>query len=297
MKQPRLSPDWNHIRAFLATAEHGSLSAAAIDLGLTQPTLSRQVAALEENLGVLLFERVGRSLELTQAGLELLDHTKEMGAAASKIALTASGQSQAIEGEVRITAADIFSAYFLTPALTDLRETAPALRVNIVAANDIRDLMRREADIALRHVRPEQPDLIAKLVMEAEAGFYAAQSYVDRKGQPETINDLTDHEVISFGDAEEMIDYLRPMGVELALANFPVGSNNGLVSWKLCQDGFGVAIMSTLVAERTPGLVRILPDEPPIIFPGWLVAHRELHTSRKIRLVFDTLARHLSALK
>ena len=99
--------DWNQVRAFLVTAEEGSFSAAARALGLTQPTLGRQVAALEDYLGVTLFERLGRSLSLTQSGLELLDHVRAMGDAASRISLTASGQSQRIEGQVCITATDV----------------------------------------------------------------------------------------------------------------------------------------------------------------------------------------------
>ncbi|MGH1464495.1 MAG: LysR family transcriptional regulator [Cognatishimia sp.] len=290
-------PDWNHIRAFLATAETGSLSAAARHLGLTQPTLSRQVAALEEELGIMLFERIGRTLELTQAGVEMLEHTRRMGEAADQVSLVATGQSQAIDGEVRITASDIFSAYMLPPALKTLRVKAPDLHIIVVAANEIQNLMRREADIALRHVRPDQPDLIAKLVAEPKAYFYAAQDYLDAKGIPTSVTDLGQHDFVSFGDIKEMIGFLEPLGVPVGPKNFPIGSKNGLVAWKLCQDGFGIGVMSEEVAAMTPGIVRLLPDLPPIIFPIWLVTHRELHTSRRIRLVFDLLAEHLSGKK
>lgn len=287
-------PDWNHIRAFLATAETGSLSAAARELGLTQPTLSRQVAALEEELGVMLFERIGRSLELTRAGLELLDHTKEMGQAANRVSMVATGQSQAIDGEIRITAADVFSAYLLPEVLKDLREVAPDLSIDIVAANDIQDIMRREADIAIRHVRPEQPDLIARLVAEPKAYFYASRSYVQANGQPETLKDLPKFDFISYGDKEEMKGFLKPMGVDLTDQNIRIGSKNGLVAWQLCKDGFGISVMDETVGRNTPGMVQLLPQEKPIVFPTWLVTHRELHTSRRIRLVYDMLADFLS---
>ncbi|GAA6209409.1 LysR family transcriptional regulator [Cognatishimia sp. WU-CL00825] len=290
-------PDWNHIRAFLATADTGSLSAAARHLGLTQPTLSRQVAALEDELGIMLFERVGRTLELTQAGVEMLEHTRLMGEAADRVSLVATGQSQAIDGEVRITASDVFSAYLLPPALKKLREVAPDLYIIVVAANEIQNLMRREADIALRHVRPEQPDLIARLVAEPKAYLYAAQDYLDTKGVPTTLADLAHHDFVSFGDTKEMIGFLEPLGMPVTPKNFPIGSKNGLVAWQLCQDGFGIAIMGEDVAQLTPGMVRLLPDMPPIVFPIWLVTHRELHTSRRIRLVFDLLADHLSGKK
>ncbi|WP_171100800.1 LysR family transcriptional regulator [Ruegeria sp. HKCCD7255] len=286
--------DWNHIRAFLATAETGSLSAAARKLGQTQPTLSRQVAALEDDLGVMLFERVGRTLEITQAGIELLDHTKAMGEAADRIALTASGQSTSIEGLVRITASDVMSAYILPEVLKILRSEAPRLRIEVIASNDIRDLMRREADIAIRHVRPEQPDLIAKLIQDATGYFYAATDYLDRMGRPKSKSDLADHEFISFGDTDQMIGYFKPLGIPVDRDNFRLGSQNGIVAWEYAKHGFGIAPMSEHVGDMTPGMERVLPDMDPFQFPIWLTTHRELHTSRRIRLVFDVLSAFFS---
>ncbi len=286
--------DWNHIRAFLATAEGGSLSAAARNLGLTQPTLGRQVAALEQDLGVMLFERVGRSLTLTAAGHELLEHVRAMGAAADKVALVASGQSQAIEGRIAITASDVFSAYLLPPILKRLRTLAPRLVIDVVAADDVRDLMRREADIAIRHVRPTQPDLIARLICEATGHFYAASSYLDLMGRPERLNDLALHTFIDMGDTERMLEYLHPLGFPITAENFRIGSASGLVTWELCKQGFGIAPMADLVAAGTPEIERVLPDAAPVTFPVWLTTHRELHTSRRIRLVYDLLAEEIA---
>ncbi|UWR07433.1 MULTISPECIES: LysR family transcriptional regulator [Ruegeria] len=282
--------DWNHIRAFLATAETGSLSAAARRLDQTQPTLSRQIAALESDLGVMLFERIGRSLQITTAGIELLEHTRTMGAAADRIALAASGQAQSIEGQVRITASDVMSAYILPDLLREIRAQAPKLRIDVIAANDIRDLMRREADIAIRHVRPDQPDLIAKLVQEADGHFYAATAYLNRAGRPKSLSDLSRHEFISFGDTAQMIAYFEPIGLRLTEENFRLGSQNGIVSWEFARQGFGIAPMSEPVGDATSGMERVLPDMEPLRFPIWLTTHRELHTSRRIRLVFDLLA-------
>ncbi|MEZ5777269.1 MAG: LysR family transcriptional regulator [Paracoccaceae bacterium] len=287
--------DWNRVRAFLATAEEGSLSAAARVLGLTQPTLGRQVAALEGELGILLFERVGRSLELTQAGLELLDHVRAMGEAATRVSLVASGQSQSIDGKVRITASDVMSTHLLPPVLKQLRQIAPQLEIDVVAANDIRDLMRREADIAIRHVRPEQPDLIARLVREATAHFYAATGYLDARGRPKDLADLARHDFVSFGDTGRMLEHLLPLGMPLTKRNFRIGSQSGVVSWELVRQGFGIAPMMDDLADTTPGIERILPDLAPVTFPIWLTTHRELHTSRRIRLVFDLLAEFQSS--
>lgn len=297
MNWQAISYDWNQARAFLATAEEGSLSAAARALGLTQPTVGRQVAALEDELGVLLFERAGRSLVLTQSGVELLEHVRAMADAATRVSLSASGQSQSIEGIVRITASDLMSAYLLPPVLKRLRTAAPRLEIDVVAANDVRDLLQREADIAIRHVRPEQPDLIAKRVRDDTAGFYAAQSYLDARGVPKLKAGLAHHDFVSFGDVQRMLGYLEPLNLGLTRDNFKLSSEAGMVAWEMARNGLGIAIMSDEIAGRFPDMKRVLPEIDPFTFPVWLTTHRELHTSRRIRLVFDLLDEVLSGRK
>ena len=194
--------DWNQARAFLATAEEGSLSAAARALGLTQPTLGRQVAGLEETLGVLLFDRVGRSLVPTEAGLSLLEHVRAMGEAANRVSLAASGRSQAIAGHVCISASDVVAQYMLPPVIGELRRKAPEIEIELVASNTVSDLRRREADIAIRHIRPEEPDLIARLVRETTARLYAATSWLEENGRPKTAGDLAGASFVGFGDVD-----------------------------------------------------------------------------------------------
>jgi DNA-binding transcriptional LysR family regulator len=286
--------DWNQLRAFLATVEEGSLSAAARALGLTQPTVGRQIAALEEELGVILLERSSRAVTPTQSGLELLDHARAMGEAATRVSLAASGQSQDISGLVRITASDMMSAYVLPGMLAGLRDEAPGLQIDLVATNDIRDLLRREADIAVRHVRPEQADLIARLVREETGHPWASSSYLERRGRPKTLADLAKHDFVGFGDNARMIEHLVPLGYPVTLENFRIGSQSGVVAWQLARQGFGIAMMSDSVAEDWQDMERVLPDLEPVNFPVWLVTHRELHTSRRIRLVFDLLAEKLA---
>lgn len=145
--------DWNHLKAFLETAETGSLSAAARKLGLTQPTLSRQVAAIERQLGVTLFERVGKAMVPTRTGLALLDHARVMGSAADELRLAASGQSEAVDGVVSISATEPVAAYLLPGVLARLRQQAPGIVIEVVTSDALSDLQRREADIAVRHVR------------------------------------------------------------------------------------------------------------------------------------------------
>jgi DNA-binding transcriptional LysR family regulator len=294
MKDASSRLDWNHLRGFLATAETTSLSAAARQLGLTQPTLSRQVAALEADLSVMLFERAGRRLVLTEAGHELLTHVRQMGAAADKTALAASGQRSDITGQVRITASDITSAARLPTLVARILGLAPQLSVELVATNDISDLMRREADIAIRHVRPEQPDLVARLVREASGHFYAARALLDRVGRPRTRADLARMDWVSFGDTDRMVEYMHGLDIPVAAPAFRVASENGIVAWELARAGLGVCPMDDDIAARAPDMERILPDVE-VTFPVWLVTHREIHTSPRIRLVFDLLAEALAA--
>ncbi len=285
--------DWNQVRSFLATAEEGSFSAAARVLEQTQPTVGRQVAALELALGITLFERVGKSLNLTTSGAELLLHVREMADVANRISLTATSQSQAVEGQVRITASDVMSTYQLPHMLKQIRLAAPRLEIDIVASNEVRDIHRREADIAIRHIRPTQPDLIAKLVAEATARFYAAPSYLDQVGRPKNEGELVKLDFVGFGDVDTMIGYLNPAGIDVTRKNFRIGSQSGIVSWELVRQGFGVGIMSDEVAALTPDIERVLPEREPFKFPIWLATHSELHTARRIRLVFDQLADQL----
>jgi len=282
-------PDWNQLRAFIATVEAGSLSGAARGLGLTQPTVGRQVAALEQHLGVLLFERVGRSLSLTQAGRELFDSARSMGEAASRLGIIASGQSQSIEGLVRITASDIVAAYTLPAILSRLHQIAPGITVDVVAANDVRDLMRREADIAIRHVRPEQPDLIARRCRGTTAHLYGATSYLDSHGRPSHGIDLADAAFIGYSQTDGLVDELNARGVPITSDNFRWTTGSVVTAWEMLRQGLGVGVMFREVAEGAPGVEPVLPDLAPFEVPIWLAVHRELHTSRRIRLVFDLL--------
>jgi DNA-binding transcriptional LysR family regulator len=278
--------DWNRLRAFLATAEAGSLSAAARQLGLTQPTLGRQVAALESELGLVLFQRTARSMQLTDAGRDMLVEARKMGEAAGCIAVLAQGRAQSLEGQIRITASDMMSAYVLPDIMLRLRSIAPRLRIDVVAANDIRDILKREADIAIRHVRPDQPDLIARMVRDATGHLYASKDYIAA--------DLADHDFISFGDDARLIEALAAQGLVVPPQNMRSGSTSGITTWELVRRGFGILPMSDDIAADFSDVVRVLPDHPAITFPVWLVTHRELHTSRRMRLVFDLMAEMLA---
>ncbi len=282
--------DWNQLKAFLETAETGSLSAAARKLGLSQPTLSRQVAAVEKQLGVTLFERVGRTMVLTDTGTVLLEHARVMGAAAEDLDMAATGRSQAVEGGVCISASDVVAAYLLPGVLSRLRRQAPGIVVEVVTSDALSDLRRREADIAVRHVRPEQPDLIGRWIRDADAGFYASRAWVRRHGHPRTAEEAARHGFVGGARSGPYLDYLRRHGLPIVAANLSCHAENSLTNWALVQAGLGIGAMMDEVANRVPDVVRVLDEVPPVRFPFWLVTHRELRTARRIRVVFDALA-------
>lgn len=286
----RATFDWNQLRAFLATIETGSLSAAARSLGLTQPTLSRQVAALEGDLGVMLFERVGRSLVLTAAGTELAASVRDMGEAARRVSLAASGQSQSIAGLVRISASDVVAAYLLPAALKSLHEIAPSIEIDVVAANTVSDLMRREADIAIRHVRSTQPDLVAKRLPDTTARLYAAKDWLDRHGRPAAGADLAGTSLIGYTETGDLVAGLNARGLPVTQASFRWTTGSVVVAWEMIRQGLGPGVMFSLVADVDASVEPVLPEIEPFPVPMWLATHRELHTSRRIRLVFDFLA-------
>ena len=285
--------DWNRARAFLVTAEEGSLSAAARALNMTQPTLGRQVTALEQELGVALFERGGRGLELTPSGLELVEHVRAMGEAANRLSLTASGQSKAIEGNICITAADVTAAIVLPPIIQKLRRMAPGINVELIASNSASDLKRREADIAIRGFRPTQPDLIARKLEEIKAYLYATPDYLARLGNPTSPAGLSKADFIGFIHNDRYLTTLNGFGLALTPRNFPVITENHIVHWELVKHGVGIGVMSEAIGDAEPRVVRVLPDLEPFTADLWLVAHRELKTNRRVRMVFDFLASEL----
>jgi len=286
--------DWNQLKAFLETAQTGSLSAAARKLGLTQPTLSRQVAAIEQRLGVTLFERVGKSLALTPTGLDLLEHARAMGAAAEALGLAASGRSQAVGGVVSVSASDAVAAWLLPPLVRRLREQEPGIAIEVIASNALSDLLRREADIAIRHVQPDQPELIARLVRETTAGFYASEDWVRTHGHPRTAAEAATLPFVGADRDGRFLAYLQQHGLPVTEASFSSYAEHSVAHWALVQQGLGIGAMMDEIARGTPGVVRVLDEVPPVRFPIWLVSHRELRTARRIRVVFEALAEGLA---
>jgi len=286
--------DWSQAQAFLATAETGSFSGAAARLGLSQPTVGRHVAALESDLGLLLFNRIGKSLALTDNGLALVEHVKVMNDAANQLSLSALGQDKTIAGPVSITANDVFCAYILPPILERIQLSYPEVQIEIVSSNEIQDLRRREADIAIRNIEPAHPDLFAKRLRTTKGNLFGASAYLDRIGRPATINDFNER-TIFFGDTSgRVLQMLTKLGVPVEPEQFSIIANSGVAIWELVKSGAGLAVMFKDLADVTPEVEVILPNEITVDIPVWLVAHRELKTNARIRAIFDLLSEELA---
>lgn len=285
--------DWNQIRAFVETATCGSLSAAARKLGLTQPTLSRQVAAAERQLGVPLFERIGKSIVITESGLALLTPARAMASAADELRVAASGHSESLSGVVVVSAAEAVAAYLLPPVLRELRRTAPALVVEVVTSDELSDLQRREADIALRHMQPTQAELIGRRLRDREAGFYASSGWVRENGRPVDAQDALRCSFVGVDRGDAYLQMLRNQGLSLDAGNFSCYAQNTLSQWALVQQGMGIGPMMDEIASITPDVVRVLEGVEAFRFPVWIVTHRALRSSRRMRVVFDALVQAL----
>lgn len=295
MKWKALNFDWNNTRAFLVTAEVGTLSGAAKVLGLTQPTLSRQVAALEAEMRVTLFERVGQRLVLTESGLQLLECARSMGNSAQDFSLVAAGQSQQLEGLVVISAGELDAVFRLPKIIAKLRRDEPGIEIEVIVTNEASDLKRREADIAIRNFRPEQGDLIAKKLGEEKIWLYASQDYLKKNPTLSESDIPEDMQIIGFDHSHSVSALLNQNGWNLSKNNFQVLTSFQMMQLELCKEGLGMIFFPEGLIDHDPTLARTYEHLGPVIqLPIWLVCHQELRTNLRIRRVFDYIADEIS---
>ena len=285
--------DWSLIQSFLAVAETGSLSAAARHLDRSQPTLGRQVQSLEAQLGVSLFDRHARGLKLSEAGAQLLPMAEQMHSAMTAFSLAAAGQSQRLEGSVRITASVFASHHLLPPILADIRRKEPAIQLELVATDITENLLYREADIAVRMVRPEQMDLVSRYIGDVPLCFCAATSYLNRFGRPQVPEDLFHHDLVGFDANEQIIEKMREKGWPANRDSFATRCDLQSAYWELIRAGCGIGFSQVQVAEADPD-VEILPLDVDIpVLPVWLAAPQAMRQTPRIRRVWDLLAEGL----
>ena len=286
--------DWTLWQSFLATVETGSLSAAAARLGATQPTLSRHIHELERELGLSLFRRVPRGLEPTDIALGLIDDARRMGEAAHALSLKAAGQTESMAGTVRVAASVVVSNLVLPRILVDLREAWPDIQIEIVASDEAQNLLRRDADLALRMFTPTQNALIARKIGDSPLGLFGAKAYLDRRGRPHTLAGLQDHDVIGFDRSEAILKGFAAHGFAVTREQFPLRVDDQMVYWHLLCAGAGLGFCQVRLAEAA-GLepIDVAMDLPDL--PIWLVMHEDLRTQPRVRRVADFLAERLAA--
>ena len=290
---PLREPDWALLRAFLEVAQAGSLSRAALALGSSQPTLSRQVAQLEAQLGHALFERTTRGVRLTEAGAALRVPVERMREQALQFGLVAAGRSQSLAGTVRVTASDVYSAYVLPPLLRALRESQPEIQIELVASDRIENLLERDADIALRTVRPRQTALVARRLADQPLGLYAHHDYLLAHGRP-TAATLRQHAWVGYDRSDQMLRGFRAAGIAVDKTMFGFRCDNQIVAWQAVLAGLGIGVMAQRVAAEFAQVLRVLPKVAIAPMPLWITAHRELRGTPRLRVVFDALAQALA---
>lgn len=282
--------DWSLVRSFLAALEHGSLLAAARSLGSTQPTLGRHIAELESQLGVVLFERTGRGLLPSDMALRLADSARGMEGNAHQLVRSVSGAQAGVSGTVRITASQPVACFLLPQVLAQMRAALPEVQVELVASNQVSNLLRREADIALRMVQPDQTSLVAKRIAKVTIGTYAHRDYLRRRGTPRQIPDLLGHELIGTDRDETVLRAFAGLGYPVGREVFAFRTDDLIAYWEAVRAGLGVGFVGDYMARNDSQLVSLLPmlKIPPL--PIWLTVHREIRTSPRIRAVYDFLA-------
>lgn len=282
---------WELYRSFLGVCREGSLSGAARQLGITQPTVGRHIAALETALGVVLFTRSPSGFLPTAVAHTLCAHAETMERTAAAFERAASAHGDEVRGVVRVSASEVVGVEVLPPILTKLRQTHPHLKVELVLTNRLSDLLQLEADIAVRMIRPRQEQLLARRIGLIEVGLHARDDYLQQHGTPLQMRDLAGHAVIGFDQENAFIRSLAVNGFERSA--FAISSDSDLAQLALIRTGAGIGGCQVLLAKRDPRLRRVLPESFSIKLETWVTMHEDLRNSPRCRVMFDALVEGL----
>ena len=286
--------EWTALRDFLAVAESGSLSAAARRLGVSQPTLTRRMAALEERLGAELFLRTPRGLELTEAGEAILEPARHMEQEARAAEVAVTGRDRALAGPVRITATEGLAIDWLTPELASFQKGHPEIEIQFLIRNTNVNLLEREADIAVRLGRPRQADLVARRVGTLAYGLYAEHGYLDARGRPRSDDDLRGHQAVVFDELLRHSQFGTWLERSLGPARIVYRANSIQAQLAAMRAGYGIGAQAPFIASRRAELERVLPERE-LHMEIWLVTHPGLRRSARMRAVYDFLLERFEA--
>lgn len=288
--------DWSLIAAFLAVGETGSLSAAARQLRSTQPTVGRQIKALEDQLGVELFQRHQRGLTLTDTGAQLVPAAKAMRDAAGQIALTAAGQTASLTGTVRITASAFISVYHMPQIIAAIRTAEPEIAIELVPSDASHNLLFREADIAVRMYQPTQLDLVTRHIGDLQLSVFAARSYLAQRGMPQSAEELMSHDFVGYDADPRIIEGFQQAGRPVDRDFFKVRCDDNIANWALVRAGCGIGFAQRDVGRCDPDVEEVDLGFPIPPLPVWLTAHQVMRQSPRIRRVWDLLVDGLKPL-
>ncbi|NGZ87153.1 LysR family transcriptional regulator [Duganella aceris] len=286
-------PNWDLYRSFLAVLREGSLSGAARTLGLTQPTVGRHIDALEQSLGLSLFTRSQSGFIATDAGCALQGHAEALASASTALLRAASGigrgENAEIQGTVRITASEVVSVEVLPAMLVQLRAKHPGITIELDVSNRIENLLRRDADIAVRMQRPEQDVLVARRVGNIDLGFHARRDYLERHGTPRTWEELGSHALIGIDRQTAFTRKLQPLMAGLSGGTYALRSDSDLLHLASIRAGLGIGICQVRLAQRDARLVRVAPDLLTISLDTWLAMHENLRGNPACAAVYAAL--------
>ncbi|WP_034297044.1 LysR family transcriptional regulator [Herbaspirillum sp. RV1423] len=291
-KQNTADPGWELYRSFLAVLNEGSLSAAARSLGLTQPTIGRHVDALEQAVGFALFIRSQHGFMPTEAALSLQPYAESLAATTAALLRAASahgGQGEQVRGTVRITASEVVGAEILPAILVRLKQAHPELTVELALSNRVEDLLKREADIAVRMLRPTQEVLVARRAGAIELGLHAHKDYLARRGTPRNMEQLSGHTVIGFDKETAFIRNVAKDMPAVRRSRFALRTDSDLAQLAMLRAGYGIGFCQAPLARRDGNLVRLLPKQCSLKLDTWVAMHEDLRNSARVSVTFDAL--------
>ena len=276
--------DWDKLRIFHAVADAGSLTHAGDSLHLSQSAVSRQIRALEESLNTTLFHRHARGLILTEQGELLFDATSSMNKRLETASARIRDSEDEVFGELRVTTTTGFGTLWLAPRLGKLYERYPDLKIDLMLEERVLDLPMREADVAIRMKEPSQADLIRRRLMTIRMRLYATRDYLDTAGELSSIEDISDHRLISQNPTTAQVAagafLVQSLLNQEIRSTLTVNNYYGVLQAVLCHLGIGV--LPDYLAEDFPNLVRVLPDVESAEVPVFLAYPEELRQSKRV---------------
>jgi DNA-binding transcriptional LysR family regulator len=281
--------EWDDLKYFLAVARARSITRAALALRVSVATVSRRIATLERKLNARLFERKRGAYELTDSGQAVRLKAEEIEQAILSVERQVLGRDRQASGKVRVTTGDDIASFIVAPMLATFKARYPGILLEIVARFDIANLARREADIGLRTVAPAKGEFLVRHAGWWDLGLYAARSYAETNGLRPGIGNLSKVDVITWNTEHANLGG-GPWFVEHAPdAHIVLTANSRLIHLAACKAGLGIAILPCVAADHEPDLIQLLPPNRVVSAKLWLVVHRDLSQTARVRAVMDFL--------